>query len=672
MTDKPSYLDDVFGAGGVLSKAKPGYRPRAGQVRLSGSVAEAFEERTTLLAEAPTGVGKSFAYLVPATWQAAHNQRRVIVVTANIALQEQIVERDLPFLLEHLPWRFTFALAKGWNNYLCKDVLEGARNDHLRKRLPVYGETARQFEHVIEWADKTEEGDVSELPFELGELRQHVTVGKDDCLGKQCDHFEFCFARKARKRLDDAQIVVANYHLFFADMASGGRVLPAYQLVVMDEGHKAADIAREFFGQRITPGSVARAVSMLDAKGKRAEKLSIPARIDPELKAQVSEAVDRLFVELADLKSDPKRYKARLDRSGLFDPTDLVQLLRSATVQYSRAMARGGVTPEGRIHLEQQSDRCDVLATTLERASQNVDGDEWVYYLEELAGRTGRVALMAVPFSVAKVLRDNLFEREVDPLGVVVASATLATSLNEQGFDFAREQLGADEAETLIVESPFDYTRACLVVPRIDLPNDRGEKANWQGQLIEQFLEVVSMAGGRTLGLFTSYRVLNAAFEALRRTNPPFTILKQGTAPRTQLLERFREDETSVLLGTESFWEGVDVPGPSLSVLFMDRIPFDHFLDPIADAVQARDVKAFFNYMVPRATIMFRQGFGRLIRSVSDQGIVVCCDPRLIDKPYGRGFIRSLPKELKVIRLLERASEYLPELREHDDDHVLG
>ncbi len=653
------YIDSVFGPDGVLARAKPGYRPRASQVKLSRGVAEAFAERETLLAEAPTGTGKSFAYLVPAVYEAVHNSRRVVVVTANIALQEQLTESDLPFLREHLPWKFSFALAKGWNNYLCLDVFESARNDRLRRKLPLFGQAAEHFDQVVEWADRTQEGDVSELPFELGELKQHVTVGKEDCLGKQCDHYEHCYARKARERLKSTQVVVANYHLFFADMANGGRVLPDYQLVVMDEGHKAADIARDFFGQRITPGAVVRAVSMLDAKGRRAEKLSIPARIDPELKQQVSEQADRLFAELTDIKRS-KDYKARLDRQGLFDPSELVASLRSAAGEYRRAMGSGGVSPEGRIHLEQQSDRCDVLASTLERAASNADADDWVYYLEE-TGFRGNVALMAVPFSVADVLRPRLFEREDNPLGVVVTSATLATSPKPEGFDFAKDQLGAEAASTLVVDSPFDYSRTCLVVPRVDAPNDRGEKANWLGQVVEQFLEASQLAGGRMLALFTSYKVLAACHEAIAQTRPPFAVFRQGSAPRTQLLERFREDETSVLLGTESFWEGVDVPGPSLSVLFMDRIPFDHFLDPIVDAVQARDSKAFFNDMVPRATIMFRQGFGRLVRSVTDQGVVVCCDPRLVDKPYGRGFIRALPKDLQVFRQLERAESFLPE-----------
>jgi ATP-dependent DNA helicase DinG len=660
VTAPSDYLDSVFGSDGVLAKAKLGYCMRPEQLQLAHGVASAFEERKTLLAEAPTGVGKSFAYLVPATYEAAHNDRKVIVVTANIALQEQIVDRDLPFLREHLPWKFSFALAKGWSNYVCKETLNDTRNDLLKRRLPMHDDHKR-LKQIIEWADTTTEGDISELPFELGPLKQHVTIAKDDCLGKACDFYDDCFARQARKRLDNAQVLVANYHLFFADMsvkAGGGNVLPEYSLVVMDEGHKAADIAREFFGHRVTPGVLMRAVSMLDAKGKRAEKLCIPERIDPDLKQLVSELTDRVFADLVDLKKDKERYKARLDRSGLFDPSQLVAALRSADASFTRAMARGGIAPDGRKHLEQQASRCASLASALENAAGNIADEDWVYYLDDV---NRGVALMAVPYSIADVLRPRLFEREDQPFGVVVASATLATEPNDSGFDFVMRQLGAESAETLVVDSPFDFSRCCLVVPRVELPNS----SLFASQVAAQLVEATELAGGRTLALFTSYRVLEHAKRELLKTNPGFSVFAQGDAPRTQLLERFREDETSVLLGTESFWEGVDVPGPSLSCLFMDRIPFDHFLDPIADMVQAHDSRAFMNYMVPRAKIMFRQGFGRLIRSVSDQGIVVCCDVRLIDKPYGRSFVKALPPQVRVVRRFENAAQFLPDFNDH-------
>lgn len=663
----PDYIDDVFKPGGVLALAKPGYVLRPEQVQLARGVEHAFNTVKPMLAEAPTGVGKSFAYLVPATRHASEHGHKVVVMTANIALQEQIVGRDLPFLAEHLPWKFTFALAKGWSNYLCFEALDASRNEQLKgRRLPVL-QDQQQLEAAIAWADVTEKGDVSELPFELGvELKPRLTIAKEDCLGGACDFYDRCHPRAARAALDLADVIVSNYHLGFADLAakesSGHGVLPAYRLAVLDEGHKAADIARDFFGERVTPGSVGRAVSLLDAKGRRAEKLQIPARLDPELRQLCVEQADRLFVELSRLKRDERRYKARLDQPGMFDASELVVSLGSAARELERAKARGGLSPEGRHQLDLAAARCSKIASALKRASLCEDEADWIYSLDA-TGRGDAVALMAVPFSMADYLRSALFEREVDPVGVVVTSATLTTSQGAGAFDFVATQLGCEEADELVVGSPFDYSKTCLVVPRIDPPSNSRD-STWLDQMADSLLEAVQLAGGRTLGLFTSYKALKYAHETLVAAQQEgdldgVCLLRQGDAPRSQLLARFREDEASVLLGCESFWEGVDVPGPSLSCVFIDRIPFPHVLDPVADAHAARDSKSFMRYQVPLATIMIRQGFGRLVRSVEDGGLVVVADSRLVDKPYGRHLVRQLP-EVQLFRTLQQAKPYLP------------
>lgn len=664
-TDAGEYLATVFGADGVLAKTKPGYVPRPEQIELAHAVHQTFTDRRTLLAEAPTGVGKSFGYAVPASWHAAHQHRRVVIVTANIALQEQLVEKDLPFLAEHLPWKFSFALAKGWSNYLCRDAMTDSRNDHLRgRRLPVL-QDQENLERAFKWADQTVDGDVSELPFELNQtLRPLLTVSTEDCLRKACDHYLDCHARKAREALGSAQLLVANYHMYFTDLAlraSSGKesgILPEHQLVVLDEGHKASTIARDFFGQRITPGAVRHAASALDAKGKLTEKLGLPKQIEPELKNDLSFAADKLFAELGALRQDESRYKNRIDRQGMFDATHLMALLDSARARYEQAAGGGNISGEGRVYLHARAARCEVLGATLRNAMVNANADDWVYFLDDIAGREGAVALMAVPFSVADVLRPVLFEREPEPAqGVVVTSATLCTSSGKSAFDFTASQLGAERADELVVASPFDFSRSCLVIPRITPPTE--DARAWLSDVCDQFVEATTMAGGRTLGLFTSYKALRAAKARLLDTRPNFTVLAQGDAPRTQLLQRFRDDETSVLLGCESFWEGVDAPGITCSLVFIDRIPFDHFEDPIVDAIRARDRQWFMSYMVPRAITMFRQGFGRLVRSVTDGGVVVCCDTRLVDKAYGRQFLRALPAGVTTFRRLEQASGYL-------------
>jgi ATP-dependent DNA helicase DinG len=665
---EPSYLDDTFKPGGLLALAKPGYTLRPQQLKLAQAVEQTFSgvPRKTLLAEAPTGVGKSFAYLVPAIHHAARDHRKVVVVTANIALQEQIVGRDLPFLTEVIPDEFTFALAKGWSNYACAEAFDATRNEQLKgRRLPVL-QDQKQIEAVAEWLDHTETGDLSELPFEpTAEVRKRLTVSKEDCLGRACAFFDQCLPRAARKKLDAADIIVSNYHLFFADLAakySGGHgVLPVYDLVVLDEGHKAADIARDFFGERVTVFAIAKAVSLLDASGKRAEVLGIPRKLDPDLREQVITQADLLFAELTDLKANPKRYIARLDRAGMFDPSAVTSLLRQAASALVRAQAMGGVSPDGRLHLEHAAERCGTIASTLERAAGNIDGTEWIYYLDE-QGKRSAVALMAVPFSMAEFLRPALFEKSIDPVAVVLTSATLTTSTGPGAFDFIASQLGCEAADELVVESPFDFSRACLVVPRLDPPSGDAN-GGWLNQMADAFVRSVELAGGRTLGLFTSFRALEAAYEALDRRRGPWHLLKHGEAPRTELLRRFRENEQSVLLGCESFWEGVDVPGPSCSLVFIDRIPFPHKLDPVADMMAAADAKSFMRYQVPLATIMLKQAVGRLIRAVDDRGVVVVGDVRLIEKPYGRHITRQLPSAMETFRTLGQAEPYLQHLK---------
>lgn len=664
-----NYLDAVFAPGGLLSQAKPGYVLRPQQLKLAQAVDANFTAtpRKTLLAEAPTGVGKSFAYLVPAIHHAVHEIRKVVVVTANIALQEQLVDRDLPFLANVLPDEFTFVLAKGWSNYACLEAFDATRNEQLKgRRLPVL-QDQEQVEHIAAWLDRTPTGDISELPFELtAETRKRLTISKDDCLGKACSFYDQCFPRAARAKVDKADIAVTNYHLFFADLAAkhagGHGVLPSYSLVVMDEGHKAADIARDFFGQRITVAAISKAVSLLDASGKRADVLGIPRKFDPDLRELIVNQADQLFTELGRLKNDPKRYKARLDRAGMFDPRELAHSLGQAHSALAQLQSFGGVSPDGRKHLEQAAERCLTLGATLTRAAGNIDGAEWIYYLDEM-GKRGNVALMAVPFSMADFLRPALFEKTVDPVAVVLTSATLTTASGAGAFDFIASQLGCETADELVVESPFDYSRAALVIPRLDPPSNDERGSLWLEQMAEALVQSVRMAQGRTLALFTSFKALEYAHRALCKDGGNWQILKHGAAPRMQLLDEFRCDETSVLLGCESFWEGVDVPGPACSLVFIDRLPFPHMLDPVADMMAAADSKSFMRYQVPLATIMLRQAFGRLIRSLDDCGVVVVGDVRLAEKPYGRHMLRQLPPATPVLRTLGQAEPFLQHLQ---------
>lgn len=646
-------VEAMFAEGGPLAAEVSGYRKREGQVLLSSAVDRIFsgelDGQRTLLAEGPTGVGKSVAYLVPAVRAALARHERTIVATANIALQEQLVGKDLPMLQRAFGVEgvgFTFAIAKGFQNYACREALDVAQNERLiGKRLPVLREQ-QQLERVIEWAEGSELGDISELPFELmPSVRRAVTVSSEDCLGKKCMHYNdgSCFPRVARKQLEQVDIVVTNYHLYFIDLElrmGGARgVLPLHSNLVFDEAHRAGDIARQYFARRLSPGGARTAVDLLVGGTKRAERLGVPRNIDPDLRNEVLGAADAFFYELAQLEMS-KRYEARLDCERMFDGSELERLMRLAATRLGDASENGGTPAAGREFLRQRRDLCLRHAGLIAAARELLDGEEWVYFVENETRPGGTmVSLVAEPMTAAGFLRRGLWESKESPKRAALVSATLADGPGEDGFEFVAAELGVDDFAWLAVESPFDYSRCLLVTPPLCDPNNQAFAAEVSGALVE----LVEVARGRTLGLFTSYRVLNAVRDRLMRAGLPYPVLCQGDAPRTQLVDQFRRERDSVLLGTESLWEGVDVPGESLTALLIDRLPFDPVSDPVLDARKAVDSRWFRNYYLPRAVLRMRQGVGRLIRSVSDYGVVVVCDRRMVTKPYGAKFIEALP-----------------------------
>ena len=640
-----SYIDDVFGPTGLLAAALPGYKVRAGQVELARSIDTVLGEGGVLLAEAPTATGKSLAYGVPAAWHAAHNARRVVIVTANIALQEQLVGKDLPLLARVLPWPFTFALAKGINNYLCNDRLDEATADLLMSTGSEGAEVQTQWAQIVAWAARTEKGDVSELPFEpLSVIRPRFTTGSDECLGAACPRKVGCHALASRQEAKRAQVVVTNYHLYFADLALKAQgaegVLPPYDVAVLDEGHKAADIARDFYGSRTTAGALRWATRHL--RGRRGV-----AAIDNELQAKLALETERYFRALG-AYAQTDDYYARLRKESPVAWDRLVTLLAEAEKKLRKASVELPIPGEKKQELRQAADKCALHAASIGQAMKLEDARNFIYFIESQGD--SRVALMSAPIVVADRLRADLFEKV---RSVVVTSATLTTGGT---FDFLRQEMGADGGEEMIAESPLDWEhQALLVLPGgIPEPNDK----SFGSSMAEALLDVVHLARGRTLALFTSYRMLDLAHKRLLAADLPYRVLRQGEAPRLALLKAFKEDVHSVLLGTESFWTGVDVPGEACSVVCIDRLPFESPADPLIDAVCERDRNAFKRFLVPRAILAFRQGVGRLIRTESDRGVVVCFDRRVVDKGYGRSFLRSLPP-MKQRRDLEAVREFL-------------
>lgn len=679
------YIDDVFGSGGLFAQAFPGYEARQGQVDLARAVDVAIREGVPAIAEGPTGTGKSVAYLVPLVWHLTQGREgllarrpapppppegplsdldsdeaadrpegeegpeppRALVATANIALQEQVIRKDVPLLQGLLPWRFTAALAKGRSNYLCLDRHDDTAGELVLEPLRDHDDRAQWLE-IARWAATTGTGDFSELPFELrSSLRPKLSVSADDCVGPTCPRRADCFPQKAKRAVKRADIIVANYHLLFAHLAlaaEGAQLLPRFDVVVLDEAHAAADIARDFFGFRVTPGALRHAARLLVAPKGKSKKGFLPT-IDPELRAEIDRLSDGFFSELRDHRRSP-RYYARLSEPDVAEAAPLCEALRKAATLYQATADKGEAAPPRQAELLRAGRRARILAGDVERAIGLLDPKREIYFVEEEdrgPGVPSRIALCGAPLDPAPLLRATLFESP-ELTTVVATSATLATSRGDDAFDYAVRQLGAEAATELLVDSPFDLRRQALTIVPRDAPDPKAK--DFAEQLAPLVVRVVELARGRTLGLFTSRRGLRVAAEAVRaELGDRYSILVQGEAPRTQLVERFRKDVSSVLLGTRSFWAGVDVPGEALSCVVIDKVPFDPPDDPIADAMDEKlGRKCFVEWAIPRAATELRQGFGRLIRSKQDRGVVVILDRRLVLKPWGKKLRRALPE----------------------------
>lgn len=617
------YLAQTFGVDGILADVFDRYEPRPGQVEMAKAVDAAINDQKHLLVEAPTGTGKSLGYGVPAVYHAANHRRMVVIVTANIALQEQLVEKDLPLLAKLLPWKFSFALLKGRGNYLCLKRYFREKGDLF---VGIGAADDQTLSSLLAWADETETGDVSELDFlPSNELWWRFSSGAEECVGKECRYRRECFAQKARAEAHAANIIVVNYSLFFAHLnikeeADKDVLLPAFDVAILDEAHRAAELARNFFGFRITLGSVLRAGRFL----KRLEYTD-----DFNL---LKDTAETFFKSLADYRQS-EGYGSRIRFRDQIPCQPLCGFLVSIASTYISS-ATELLDKDLAAEIRKAAERCRALAIMIWKALLLTDPNS-VSFIEE--DRNGLGILCSKPIEVADRLREVLFD---ETPSVILTSATLTT---KNSFKYVCNEVGVPTPRFLTVNSPFDMKRQALwVLPEMPGPND-SEFTDAVGQ---KFLDVIELVGGRTLGLFTSYKNLHAVYEYLRFTE--FRILKQGDLPRTQLIAEFKKDINSVLLGTESFWAGVDVPGEALSCVIIDRLPFPTPGDPVLDAIKEVDPQCFQNHFLPRAVIAFKQGVGRLIRRTSDRGVVVVLDNRLTKKSYGTDFFRSLPEMLKT------------------------
>lgn len=643
---------EFFAADGPLRELFPNYTPRKGQVDMALDVEDAIATGGVVMAEGPTGTGKSLAYLIPAI----QSGKTVVVCTANIALQEQLMQKDLPLLAEAMGGSFTFALAKGRNNYLCVD--------RLGKTIAKYaGENPDdEMDELLTWADSTAEGDMSELPFVPKPKNwRRLSVMSDECKGKQCAHYDRCHSVAAKRKLTNSQIIVANYAVVFLNAilrAATGMdlVLPPHQVLVLDEAHKAADIAREHFGAKVRHTQVEWACNFARNNGGDLAKLA----------RDVEKCSERFFRDLLRF-SKSRDYRVRLRMPGSLKrlgSEPLAAALRKLAENYAR-VATYTSDRDDAIALQNGAKNAVEYASTIEAADALEDPDR-VFYVDEIPDRD-TCELRATPVHIGPVLKELVFDHAET---TVITSATIAV---DGAFKYISNELGLVPTHEIVAESPFDWAAQAAFVgfPDMPEPNDAG----FPDAMCSRVVEVIRQARGRTLCLFTSHRNLNIAYEAVKRARLPFKVLKQGDKPRIQLVEEFRNDVTSVLMGTESFWAGVDVPGESLSCVVMDKLPFPSPDNPVLDALKEQDIarfgkdRTFMEHSVPMAIIQFKQGSGRLLRHVDDRGVIACLDPRIFTKGYGRAFVNSLPP-MKYHRGTAAVGDFFTQLVDAGDDNM--
>jgi ATP-dependent DNA helicase DinG len=626
-------IAEDFAADGPLARALPGFRPRSGQARMAEAVADALAARRVLLVEAGTGTGKTYAYLVPVMAAGL----RVVVSTGTKTLQDQLFRRDLPALAAALGRPVHVALLKGRANYLCRHRLALALEDPLARNS---SELAR----IGDWAALSGSGEIAELAGlpEDAPVWGRVTSTTDNCLGQSCPEFQRCHVVKARREALKADVVVVNHHLLLADLAlkdeGFGELLPGLDAVVVDEAHQLPEIAARFFG--VSVGTRQLRGLAADARAE-ALKAGVWQR-------GVESAVDGLDHAAADLAAAFAGSPARLPWTELPPGADAVLArLELAAQQLADT-------------LEVLSDRSPGMESALRRARSAAAragrvraGGEGLELRWAEAGRRS-ATLYAAPADAGRALAEHVGARSC---AWVFTSATLAV-----GDDFSAfmTRIGIEDAATLKLDSPFDYaSRTRLYLPQgLPPPADPA----FTGEVVRRALPLLEASGGRAFLLFTSHRALQEAARLLRARDLPYPLLVQGEEPRDRLLTRFRALGNAVLLGTQSFWEGVDVRGPALSVVLIDKLPFGSPGDPLLQArIEAAKLdgrEPFREVQLPQAVLSLKQGLGRLIRDDGDAGLAVVCDPRLTGRGYGRVFLASLPP-MPVVRSETEAVSFL-------------
>jgi ATP-dependent DNA helicase DinG len=632
----------------MLSQAHPNYEFRRGQLQMAEAVERALAEKRHLIVEAGTGTGKTLAYLLPVI----RSGKRVIISTGTKNLQEQLYFKDIPFLEQHLG-KLRVCYMKGRNNYLCRQKLYDLTNQPVLNGL----QEIEQYRQIAEWEQTTESGDRAELKGipEAAQLWQKLDARTERCTGQKCPQWDRCFITEMHRRAAESDIIIVNHHLFFADLAlrqTGGPdagVLPDFSAAIFDEAHELEDVAGNYFGVSVSNLRFEELARDIESTLQQKKTIS-PGVI--QAVARLRERSRFFFGQLppGEGRSAFAQREEFLEQHG--DDYDAVLQSLGRTVAELELLPQKPEEVFGFVRRSQE------LQVQLEFIMESQDKNTvfWLEYRgESRRSRSGQthIVLQATPIDVSQILKQTLFENLET---AILTSATLAVAgaADRGNFEYMRQRVGLEHARELVVQSHFDYGKQAVLYVPPDMPDPR--TPSFGRAAAEKIRRILEITQGRAFCLFTSYAQMNDIHDRLLG-ELPYPMLLQGTSPKSALLEEFRLTPNAVLFATSSFWQGVDVQGEQLSCVIIDRLPFAVPNDPVVAArirtINADGGNAFFEYQVPAAVISLKQGFGRLVRSVKDRGVLALLDNRLLKQRYGKIFIDSLPAYKKTKDLAE-------------------
>lgn len=630
-------MQDVFGPDGLIARYHPNYEYRPGQVEMAEAVNKTLTEGGITLIEAGTGTGKTLAYLIPALAAG----RRVIVSTATKNLQEQLVNKDIPFLQSVIKRDFKTVCMKGRGNYVCLHKLKKAES------TPIFDDMSDldYFDEIRRWAGRTETGDraeLTDLPEKLS-FWQHIDARAESCIGQKCPEFDNCFITTMRREAMEADVVIVNHHLFFADLAlrggDYGAVLPDYSTIIFDEAHEIEDVAASYFGSSVSNYRILDLIQ--DAQKLAIKETDAAAELQKAMArlSQRSEGFWATFRDAQGLAAEGRQtlsetHFVMVDRDGELIPSAAGEAYVALMTAMNRLVAALGIVKDPPAELDNILRRAEVLKFDLEFI---VTGDDprFVFWYE----RRGRgVFVHATPIDVSTLLEEKLFNN------VQSAVLTSATMTAGDSFSFIKGRLGIQHSRDFLIESHFDFeNQAVLYMPK-RMPDPRSPQ--YRQAAVEEIVKIIEATRGRAFVLFTSLSAMQEAYQLVEES-VDFPLLIQGQMAKAGLLDRFRRTRNAVLFATSSFWQGVDVQGEALSCVIIHKLPFAVPTDPVVAArqkyIDESGGNSFMEYSVPQAAIVLKQGLGRLIRSATDRGVLSILDPRMKTKAYGRVFLRSIP-----------------------------